>query len=559
MKHRSGSPSGPRHARGSKGGELTIDLGLLRRHQADERRLRAIEDDETTELPAVSDDGEPRRSRLRPALVGAGRGLVALASTAVLVASGVSWASLSNLQRNLNTTDVLADLPSPDATNAAAADGATDILLVGSDSRTDANGNPLPLDVLKLLRTEESRGLNTDTIILVRVPNDGGRAVAVSVPRDTSVDIPGFREDKINSAYGVTKRIAHEQLEDGGVTDPATLERESNQAGRRVLVQVVQELMGVEVDHYAEINLYGFYLLTEAIGGIEVCLKRATKDPGSGADFPAGRQLVAGGDALAFVRQRGNLPRGDLDRIVRQQVFMAAVANRVLSTGTLTDPGKLRGLVDAAQKAVVLDSGWDVLAFARQMQGIAAGNVEFVTIPVESIDARNERGQSIVAVDQETVRAFVAGLLTGQPPPPTSSEPGPSPPPVSRRAVLVEAANGTRHPGLATRVLDALADAGYRVGEPGNAPPRKRTEIRVGPGARPVAEQIVATLGGGLPIVSDPSLAPARALILLGSDYEGPGAEPLAGPRLFTLDGPASRQTPTDPNPITADGIPCVN
>ena len=560
MKHRSGSPSGPRHARGSKGGELTVDLGLLRRHQADERRLRAIEDDETTELPAVSDDGEPGRSRLRRALVGAGRGLVALASTAVLVASGVSWASLTNLQRNLNTTDVLADLPSPEATTAAAADGATDILLVGSDSRTDANGNPLPLDVLRLLRTEESSGLNTDTIILVRVPNDGGRAVAVSVPRDTYVDIPGFREDKINSAYGVTKRIAHEQLEDGGVTDPATLERESNQAGRRVLVQVVQELMGVEVDHYAEINLYGFYLLTEAIGGIEVCLKRATKDPGSGADFQAGRQLVAGGDALAFVRQRGNLPRGDLDRIVRQQVFMAAVANRVLSTGTLTNPGKLRGLTDAAQKAVVLDSGWDVLAFARQMQGIAAGNVEFVTIPVVSIDARNERGQSIVAVDQEAVRAFVAGLLTGQPPPPTSSEPEPSsPPPVSRRAVLVEAANGTRHPGLATRVLDALADAGYRVGEPGNAPPRKRTEIRVGPGARPVAEQIVATLGGGLPIVSDPSLAPARALILLGSDYEGPGAESLAGPRLFDLDGAAARQAPTDPNPITANGIPCVN
>lgn len=557
MKHRSGQPSGPRHARRRNGGdpELTTDLGELSRQLAAERAAREqarVAEAETTELPKVP-AGAPdqdQQSRVRRALVGTGRGLVALASTAVLVASGVSWASLANLQRNLNTTDVLAELPNPNA-SAAAADGATDILLVGSDSRTDANGNPLPLDVLKLLRTEESRGLNTDTIILVRVPNDGGRAVAVSVPRDSYVSIPGYRRDKINAAYGATKRLAHKQLENGGVTDERTLERESNQAGRRVLVQVVQELMGIEVDHYAEINLYGFYLLTEAIGGIEVCLKRATKDSDSGADFKAGRQLVSGGDALAFVRQRA-LPRGDLDRIVRQQVFMAAVANRILSTGTLTDPGKLRGLVDAAQKAVVLDTGWDVLAFAQQMQGIAAGNVEFVTIPVVSIDARNERGQSIVAVDQDAVRDFVAGVLTGHEPPSPRTEPTTSSS-ADRRSVIVEAANGTRQPGLATRVLDALADAGFWIGEADNSPPRRTTQIRVGPGARAVGEQIASALGG-VPVVNDPSLDAGRALILLGADYEGPGAEPLAAPRLVDLDATATRA-----EPITADGIPCVN
>ena len=573
MRHR--SASGPRHARrrSEPDPEAKTDLGTLQRQLAAERAAEA----ETTELPAVADepDTEPdtegdgaaaHPNRVRRAVVGTGRGLVALASAVVLVASGIGWASVNNLQRNLNTTDVLAELPSPHASTTAAADGATDILLVGSDSRTDANGNPLPLDVLKLLRTEESKGLNTDTIILVRVPNDGGRAVAVSVPRDSYVPIPGYRQDKINAAYGAGKRTAREQLEASGETDERTLELDSNQAGRRTLVQAVQDLMGIEVDHYAEINLYGFYLLTEAMGGIEVCLKRATKDPDSGADFKAGRQLVAGGDALAFVRQRGNLPRGDLDRIVRQQVFMAAVANRVLSTGTLTDPGKLRGLLDATQKAIVLDTGWDVLAFARQMQGIAAGDVEFVTIPVLSIDARNERGQSIVTVDRQAVRAFVAGVLTGEPPPaPTTTGPVPAAPPVDRRSVVVEAANGTRRPGLATRVLDTLADAGFRVGEPDNAPPRKMTQIRIGPGARPVAEQISSTLGG-VPVVNDPSLAANRALILLGTDYDGPGAEPLAGPGLLDLDaathqaGPTqTRQPPIPDDPITAGGIPCVN
>jgi LCP family protein required for cell wall assembly len=577
VKHRSGRSRGPRHARHlgqrrhANDTTATTNLSelrtqLLAKHSDPDRPQDDLTDAETTELPAVpsrSRTGHRRRldaDRVRRALLHTGRGLVALVSTIVLVGTGYGWASLTSLQNNLNTTDVLAEIP---RSQAAAADGATDILLVGSDSRTDANGNPLPLDVLKLLRTEESSGLNTDTIIVVRVPNDGGRAVAVSVPRDTYVDIPGFRKDKINAAYGAAKQRSVKDLKAQGVKDSAQLERQSNQAGRAALVQVVQDLMGIEIDHYAEINLYGFYLLTDAIGGIEVCLKRATKDSDSGADFKAGRQVVTAGDALAFVRQRHNLPRGDLDRIVRQQVFMAAIANRVLSTGTLADPGKLHKLTDAAQKAVVLDSGWDVLGFARQMQGIAAGNVEFVTIPVDNVDARNERGQSIVTVDVAAVHAFVAALLTGQPPPaPTSSKPPkPStpttPPPVSAKSVIVDTVNGTRSPGIAARVLDILAKSGFHVGEPDNSPPRKTTEVRVAPGGRAVGEKIASALGG-LRVVEDPSLAPNRALVLIGSDYAGPGAQALANTRLLNLDPP--QQQPLDPNaPITANGIPCVN
>lgn len=573
MKHRSGRSRGPRHARHpgrhrhADGNTATTNLGELR------TRLLAklsgppqddLTDAETTELPAVrsrSRSGHGRRldaHRIRRALLHTGRGLVALVSTIVLAGTGYGWVGLTILRNNLNTTDVLAEVPR----SQAAADGATDILLVGSDSRTDANGNPLPLEVLKLLRTEESSGFNTDTIILVRVPNDGGRAVAVSVPRDTYVDIPGFRKDKINAAYGAAKQRAVKELKAKGVKDGGQLERQSNQAGRLALVQVVQDLMGIEIDHYAEINLYGFYLLTDAIGGIEVCLKRATKDSDSGADFKAGRQMVSAGDALAFVRQRHNLPRGDLDRIVRQQVFMAAIANRVLSTGTLADPGKLRRLTGAAQKAVVLDSGWDVLGFAQQMQGIAAGNVEFVTIPVDDVNARNERGQSIVTVDVAAVHAFVAALLSGQPPPaPTSSKPPkpstpPPAPPVSTKSVIVDTANGTRSPGIAARVLDVLGKSGFRVGDPDDSPPRKTTEVRVAPGGRAVGEKIASALGG-LPVVEDPSLAPNRALVLIGSDYDGPGAQALAHTPLLNLD---PQQQPPDPNaPITANGIPCVN
>ncbi|HEY8373600.1 MAG TPA: LCP family protein [Pseudonocardiaceae bacterium] len=357
-----------------------------------------------------------RSDRIRRVALVTGRSLLAMVSVVALVVTGFAWSTLDRLNSSINTTDVLVDIPKPsvETETETETDGAIDILLVGSDSRTDAEGNPLPESVLKLLRTESTTGLNTDTIIVMRIAEDGSGAHAISIPRDTYVSIPGYQDDKINAAYGVTKSRRARELRDQGVTDRKQIEQESAQAGRRVLVQVVQDLLGLQIDHYAEVNLYGFYLLTEAVGGVEVCLKRATSDPDSGANFRAGRQTITRGDALAFVRQRKNLPRSDLDRIVRQQVFMAAVVNKVLSTGTLTDPQKLNGLMEAARKSLVLDAGWDVLTFAQQMQGLAAGNVEFYTLPVEEVGARNERGQSIITVDKEKVRRFAADVLRGR-------------------------------------------------------------------------------------------------------------------------------------------------
>jgi LCP family protein required for cell wall assembly len=344
--------------------------------------------------------------------------LVALLSAAVLAASGYGWSTLQRVQESVNTTDVLTVLS--DVPNAPpAADGATDILLVGSDSRTDAQGVQLPAHVLRKLRTEATDTLNTDTIIVMRVPHDGSKAHAVSIPRDTYVPIPEIGEQKINSAYGLTKFFTMEQLAAAGVSDLAERSKAGDQAGRRALVQVVQELTGVRVDHYAEINLYGFYLLTEVIGGVEVCLKQATWDPDSGANFRAGVQTIAGGDALAFVRQRNGIPNGDLGRITRQQVFMSAAMSKLLSAGTLADPTRLSGLLDAVNKSIVVDEKLDLATFAGQARGLAGGNVEFATIPVTGVGARNERGQSIVTVDPVQVRAFVAELLGEKTPAPT--------------------------------------------------------------------------------------------------------------------------------------------
>ena len=378
-----------------------------------------------------------------------GRVLVALLSAAVLAVAGYGWATVQRVQESVNKTDVLTVLE--DVPNAPPVeDGATDILLVGSDSRTDAQGRPLPDDVLRRLRTEATDTLNTDTIIVLRVPKHGGKAHAVSIPRDTYVTIPGQGQEKINSAYGVTKFSTMERLAASGVPLEER-SRQGDQAGRRALVQVVQELTGVRVDHYAEVNLYGFYLLTQVIGGVDVCLKAATSDPDSGANFRAGAQTVSGGDALAFVRQRKGIPNGDLGRITRQQVFMSSAVSKLLSAGTLTDQARLSGLLDAVSKSVVVDENFDLTTLAAQAQGLAGGNVEFATIPVTGVGVVNERGQSVVTADPAQVKAFVAQVLgekktTVVPTP--SAAPGSPAAPGSSAAATPPGFGGGRLPAL---------------------------------------------------------------------------------------------------------------
>ncbi|MER7080620.1 transcriptional attenuator, LytR family [Saccharopolyspora kobensis] len=339
----------------------------------------------------------------------AGRSALALFSAVVLGITAIGWIVVDQLS-DVSSAKVLADAPPTPNDD----DGATDVLLVGSDSRTDAQGNPLPDSVLKQLRTEAIGGLNTDSLVVIRVPHSNAPTTAVSIPRDTYAQVPGGRPEKINAVYGLTKSTAAEQLRSQGRPE-FEVEREAQLAGQRALVQTVQNLTGLRIDHYAEINLLGFYELTEAVGGVEVCLQQDTSDKDSGAEFTAGRHIISGGDALSFVRQRHGLPRGDLDRIVRQQVFMAALANKVLSTGTLTDPAMVNDLVQATRRAVVLDEGWEPLGFVEQMQEIAAGRVTFLTLPVTETNARDDRGQSIVNVDPAAAQRFFAGLTSAPP------------------------------------------------------------------------------------------------------------------------------------------------
>lgn len=380
-----------------------------------------VEDDGETVEEKVDEEPDlpepPRRGA--SGLLIAGRVVMGLVSAAALAAMSIVWLRVDQLDASKNTTDALSEAqagpsaPSDD-------DGANDILIVGNDSRTDMQGRPLSAKLLRELRTEATETLNTDTLILLRIPRDGSKSSAISIPRDTSVQVPNLgRDEKINGAFGITKAKMMEQMVHAGEKDRAKINRDSDDAGRTSLIQAVQVLTGVRVDHYTEVSLYGFYLLTEVIDGVDVCLNHSTSDPDSGASFAKGPQTVRGGDAVAFVRQRKGLPRGDLDRIVRQQTFLSSAMQKVLSGDLLTNNSKLNALEDAVSKTVVMDDGLHFLELVNQAQTLASGNVQFVTIPVKAVGARNDRKQSIIVVDLPEVHQFVKNLVSGTHPQPS--------------------------------------------------------------------------------------------------------------------------------------------
>jgi LCP family protein required for cell wall assembly len=337
----------------------------------------------------------------------AARVLVALLSVTVLVAVGSGWYVKRQLHSGTVASDVLGRLtPIPDGEPFTA-------LLVGLDARTDASGNPLPPQLLDALHAGADEGqLHTDTMILLRVPGwSGGPATAISIPRDSYVPIIGERgKHKINSAYRRGVNETEKTLSAEGVTG-SELDRRAREGGRQKLIATVENLTGVTIDHYAEINLAGFVELTEALGGVSVCLNKAVRDTYSGVDLPAGQQTVSGAAALAFVRQRHGLDGGDLDRIARQQAFAAGVAQRLPGNRALTDATRLNQLVDVVSRYVVLDRGWNLDQAVAQLRRFTGDEMVFRTIPTGRPDLETPVDGIAVEIDQDAVRNFFASLL----------------------------------------------------------------------------------------------------------------------------------------------------
>jgi LCP family protein required for cell wall assembly len=557
------------------------------RNLADDARDEPRESRRPTARPEAG-----RRGRSKTIALNTGKVIVALAAVITLGATGVGWATLQRVQDGLTTDSGVIDSK---AGGEKPADGSEDILLVGLDSRTDVQGNPLPANVLASLDAGDDQGeIDTDTMILIHIPNDGSQAVGISIPRDSWVSIPGYGTSKINSAYGDAKAASTEQLKAGDDTNSADVERQSNQAGAKLAIQTVENLTGVTIDHYAEVNLYGFDQLSQAIGGVPVCLNQAVDDREySGAVFPAGYFTVEGVQALQFVRQRHNIPGGstDLEREARQQAFLASMAHKVLSAGTLTNTTELSNLVSAVQKSIVIDSGWDLTDFAAQMSGMSSGNIKFETVPVENIDYYPDGpdGTSAVEVSPTQIAAFVHGA-TGEGATPTnvgstSGASGSNTPASGNGAIVVDVNNGSEQSGLAAKVLTKLTSAGFAQGTTGNTATRSSSIIYFHAGEQASADAVDSALGGHVTVAEGPSVPSGQVWVELGTHYSSEGITTAAANWSLTktaqslsvlagadeslsqfvgaavqLTGPAKQAT-ADPSTITDSGDkpPCVN
>ena len=289
--------------------------------------------------------------------------------------------------------------------------GDTNILLIGLDSRRDNNGKPISPELTRLLHVGPASigGYNTNTLILIHIPANGKQAVAISIPRDDYVNVPGYGMKKIKEAYGYAKYAEDSKLYKEGIQQPLR-ERLARDAGRVSTIATVSQFLDVPIDHFAEVNMLGFYDLTNALGGIQVCLNKAVNDTQySGAVFPAGLQTISGADALKFVRQRHGLPNGDLDRTHRQQAFIAGVITKFRTQGIFGDIGKISALLNVAKKDVVIDSGFDVIGFLPQAKALTGGNIKFHTLPIEGYVMRNS--QSVNLVDEVKIRKVVQDLF----------------------------------------------------------------------------------------------------------------------------------------------------
>jgi LCP family protein required for cell wall assembly len=496
---------------------------------------------------AVVADTQPDRTpaRARPVLSARTRfGLrvsVAALSFVLLVGSGYAWATFQNF-----TSDVPHGAPVPAlAKGQSDLDGHdTNVLLVGNDSRAGASRAELKA----LSAGGGGGGANTDTMMVLHVPANGKAPTLISIPRDSWVTIPGYGKGKINSAYGdayTSAKNAHRS------------EQDAQSAGLLQTIKTIDLLTGLHIDHYMQVNLLGFYRISNAIGGVRVCLnaaQNARTDSDayghgySGIDLPKGVSVIKGKQALAFVRQRHGLPNGDLDRIKRQQYFLASAFGKITSAGVLLNPFKLHDLLTAVGSSLLTDPSLDLLDLARQVQSVASGTIRYLTIPNLGPQLIYPDGieTAIVGVDTAAMPGFIRQLRGEAADPDLAAAKAAKP-----ATVTLDVLNGTDIVGLAGRNAAALRTLGFHVDvvdSAGNT--ASKTLIQYPAGAQAAAKAARAAVPGAQLVLTS---TVKRVTVVLGTD--GRQAATLAR-------SPSSATTshaPAKPARKANGGLGCIN
>ena len=506
-----------------------------------------------------------------------------LAAAVLLVASGYAH----------KVDRLVTGLASSNAISGGAQTGAMNILLMGLESRTDYQGNTLSSALLTAMHAgsvygvdnEGVGGQDTNTLILIHIFAGGQRAVGFSIPRDDWVTFPqaydGQSQGKIDQAYG----LAYAQSLDQTVN--ASMSRSqryflANEAGQKATIDTVEAVTDQKIDHFAEVNLAGFFYLAQSFGGVEVCVKSwdgpdgpgtNLHDANSGFNAPhAGYLHLAADQALAFVRERDNLPNGDLDRTHRQQAVLDYVIWKLKTEGVLTDVGQLTGLLSTADKYLITDSSWNLLDFSTQMHALTGENLKFYTAPIvgyETVD-----GQDANQIDLPAIQAAIKAKFTA--PAPSSggasaagSKPAKKAAPIpAASTVTVDVYNGGSTGGLAGDVSAALVAKGYRAGAVTEASAQSQTvesgsEVFYGAGASANAARIAGYFGVTAAALSSLPAGHVEVLLGSGSAVVPAGLGRAASPTATPSAGSAAGNNGAAGNAVTVTpdakfGIPCV-
>jgi LCP family protein required for cell wall assembly len=426
--------------------------------------------------------------------------------------------------------------------------GAMNILLMGLESRTDYQGRTLSAGLLAAMHAGSVNGVNnqgvggqaTNTLILLHIFAGGEKAVGFSIPRDDWVTYPqaydGQSQGKIDQAYGLAyAQSLQETVSSSMGTDQRYLK--ANQAGQAATLATVQAVTGQKIDHFAEVNLAGFYYLAGAFGGIEACIKPSNggqnlTDANSGFNAMLdGYNLKKGGaqyiklkapQALAFVRERDNLPNGDLDRTHRQQAVLDYVIWKLEHNGILSDIGQLTSLLNTAKQFLITDSTWNLLDFSPQMKALNGQHMSFATAPI--VGYATIDGQAANKVDIPTIQAVIKQKFTAPVPaakPASTSKSGAKAAPIPpASSVTADVYNGGTAPGLATGISQALVGKGYKAGAVTNASAQSQaaaagTQVFYGSGASANAAKIAGYFGATAKSLK--SLPAGHVEVLLGT------------------------------------------
>jgi LCP family protein required for cell wall assembly len=288
-------------------------------------------------------------------------------SIAVLAISAISALAFGTVTASINKIDVFSGIDKRPEKKSTA----MNYLLVGSDTREGLS--KAELKALRVGSVATAAGKRSDTMLLVHVSKARDKAVMISIPRDTFALIPEHTSksgklipavySKINSAF--------------------------NWGGAPLLIQTIEEMTDLKIDHYIEINFAGFARIVDSIGGVEICTKKDIDDPKSHLVLEAGVHTLNGIESLKYVRTREFDGMGDLGRMQRQQAFMSAVLRKATSAGVLLNPVTMTSFINSSLSAVTTDSelkNSDLIALAKQMKSLSTSSVRTLTVPLSNLN-----------------------------------------------------------------------------------------------------------------------------------------------------------------------------